>query len=126
MFAVPDETVHRTKVADWLELKAIASAGGRIGFGTLVSGTALTENEQEENIADEDIAEEDLACSVCKTKLREEATTWWERLSVQDRRQGSRLAVRHPVSKVGRFICSACFCPMRLIARSCRRSSRRK
>ncbi len=58
MLAVPDETAHRAKVADWLELKAIASDDGRVGFGTLISATALTENDQEENIADED-AEED-------------------------------------------------------------------
>ena len=59
MLAVPDITVHRTKIADWIELKAIASPDARIGFGTLVSGIALLENEQEENIADEDIAEEE-------------------------------------------------------------------
>lgn len=64
MLSVPDETVHRTKVADWLELKAIASPDSKIGFGTLVSGTALTENDQEENIADEDSAEEDLVIGV--------------------------------------------------------------
>ena len=64
MLAVPDETAHRTKRADWLELKAIASPDARIGFGTLVSGTALTENDQEPNIADEDIAEEELVLGV--------------------------------------------------------------
>lgn len=64
MLAVPDETVHKTKVADWLELKAVASPDNRIGFGALVSGTALTENAQEENIADEDIVEEDLVIGV--------------------------------------------------------------
>jgi hypothetical protein len=58
VLAVPDESYHRTKTADWLELKAIASPDGRVGFGTLVSATALTENEQEENIGDKD-AEED-------------------------------------------------------------------
>ncbi|MGB6688767.1 MAG: hypothetical protein WBE76_13095 [Terracidiphilus sp.] len=58
MLAIPDESCHRTKIADWLELKAIESPDGRVGFGTLIAAAALTENEQEENIADED-AEED-------------------------------------------------------------------
>lgn len=60
MLAVPDGSVHRTKIADWLELKAISSPDGRVGFGTLVSATALAENEQEENIGDEDIEEDEL------------------------------------------------------------------
>ena len=64
MLAVPDESVHRTKIADWLELKAISSADGRIGFGTLVSATALGENEQGEDIGDEDIEEEELVLCV--------------------------------------------------------------
>lgn len=60
MLAVPDESAPRTKIADWLELKAISSPDGRVGFGTLISATALTENEQEENIADEDMEEDRL------------------------------------------------------------------
>lgn len=64
MLSVPDETVHRTKVADWIELKAISSPDGRVGFGTLISATALTEDEQRENIADEDRAEEQLVLRV--------------------------------------------------------------
>jgi hypothetical protein len=60
VLAVPDESVHRTKIADWLELKAISSPDGRIGFGTLVSAAALIENEQEEDIADEDSEVEEL------------------------------------------------------------------
>ena len=63
MFAVPDETVHRSKVADWLEFEALASPDGRIGFGTLISATALTENEQKEDVADEDIDEDRLVLS---------------------------------------------------------------
>jgi len=58
VLAVPDDSCHRSKIADWLELKAIASPDGRVGFGTLISANALAENEQEGNIADED-AEED-------------------------------------------------------------------
>jgi hypothetical protein len=63
VFAVPDETVSRSKVADWLELKAIVSPDSRIGFGTLVSATALTENEPKEDIGDEDLHEEDFVLS---------------------------------------------------------------
>ncbi len=58
MLAVPDESDHRAKFADWLELKAISSPDARVGFGTLISAAALTENEQDDNIADQD-AEED-------------------------------------------------------------------
>lgn len=64
MLAVPDESVHRTKITDWLELKAISSPDGRVGFGTLTSATALTENAQEENIGDEDSEEEELVLCV--------------------------------------------------------------
>ena len=60
MLAVPDASVHRTKRTDWLELKAIASPDGRVGFGTLTSATALAEDEQETNIGDENAAEEGL------------------------------------------------------------------
>lgn len=60
MLAAPDETVHRTKVADWLEFKAISSPDGRVPFGTLISAAVLAENEQEEDIADEDSEEDRL------------------------------------------------------------------
>ena len=63
MLTVPDESAHITKIADWLELKAISAPDGRVGFGTLISATALTENEQKENIADEDIEEDRLVLS---------------------------------------------------------------
>jgi hypothetical protein len=63
VLAVPDETVHRTKVADWLELKAISSPDGRVGFGTLISATALSEEEQPQDMADEDIKEDALVLS---------------------------------------------------------------
>ncbi len=59
MLSVPDETVHRTKVADWLELKAISAPDGRVGFGTLTSAAALMENEQETDIGEEDVEEEE-------------------------------------------------------------------
>lgn len=64
MLAVPDESAHRTKIADWLELKAISSPDGRVGFGTLISATALIENEQEENIGDEDLDDDELVLCV--------------------------------------------------------------
>jgi len=63
VFAVPDVTVHRTKVADWLELKAISSPDGRVGFGTLIAAAALAEEEQSEDMADEDIKEDELVLS---------------------------------------------------------------
>jgi hypothetical protein len=47
-----------------MELKAIASADSRVGFGTLVSATALAENEQEPDIGDEDVEEEGLVLCV--------------------------------------------------------------
>jgi len=64
VLAVPDETVHRTKVADWLELKALSSPDGRVGFGTLVAATALANDEQMEDIGDEDQADEQLVLGV--------------------------------------------------------------
>jgi hypothetical protein len=53
VLAVPDDTVHRNKVADWLELKAVSSPDGRVGFGTLVSASALSEEEQPQDVAEE-------------------------------------------------------------------------
>src|SRR5579872_1603607 len=64
VFSIPDETVHRTKVADWLELEAIASPDGRIGFGTLVAASAMAEDQQPEDMADEDIQEDGLVLTV--------------------------------------------------------------
>lgn len=64
MFSIPDETVHRTKVADWLELKAIASPDGRVGFGTLVSATAMADDEHKPDVADEDRAEDQFVLRV--------------------------------------------------------------
>jgi hypothetical protein len=63
VFSIPDETVHRTKVADWLELKAIASPDGLVGFGTLIAASAMAEDEQPEDMADEDIKQDDLVLS---------------------------------------------------------------
>jgi hypothetical protein len=74
VFAVPDETMHRTKVADWLELKALASQDGRVGFGTLISATALTENEQKEDVSDEDLAEDRLVLNAQEEIARRRKT----------------------------------------------------
>jgi hypothetical protein len=60
VLAVPEESDHRAKFADWLELKAIASTDARVGFGTLVSAAVLTENEQNDDIADQDAEEDQL------------------------------------------------------------------
>jgi hypothetical protein len=62
VLAIPDDTDHRVKFADWMELKAIAT--GRVGFGTLISASTLTENEQNDDIADEDAEEDSLVQSV--------------------------------------------------------------
>lgn len=58
MLAIPDTTAHRTKLADWLELNAISSPDGRIGFGTLVSAAQFAEDEQPQSIWDEDVRED--------------------------------------------------------------------
>lgn len=100
MFAVPDETTHQTKVADWLELEAIASPDGRVGFETLISASALTENDQEENIGDEDIEEDALV-------LRAQAEIARRHRTIQDDYpfriddNGRSMEFVTPVSKVG-------------------------
>ena len=63
MFSIPDDTVHRTKIADWLELKAITSPDSRVGFGTLIAASALAEEEQAEDMADEDLREDSIVLS---------------------------------------------------------------
>jgi len=60
MFAIPDPTVHVTKLADWLELNALSSPDGQFGFGTLVSASDMSKDGQAEDIADEDISDETL------------------------------------------------------------------
>jgi hypothetical protein len=64
VLAIPDTTVHRTKLADWLELNALSSPDGRIGFGTLVSASDLSKEDQPEDIAEDDTSDEDLVFSV--------------------------------------------------------------
>src|SRR5579863_1611484 len=64
MLAVPDLTVHRTKLADWFELNCLSAPDGHIGFGTLISASALSEEEQEEDISKEDLREDRLVLCV--------------------------------------------------------------
>jgi hypothetical protein len=100
VLAVPDQTVHRTKRADWVELRAISSPDARIGFGTLVSGTALTENDQEENIADEDIAEEELVLGV-QNEIARRAEVMGADYPFRIDDKGRALEFITPVSQVG-------------------------
>lgn len=64
MLTVPERTVHRSKLADWMELKAIQSPDGRAAFATLVSQAALSEDQPETNIGDEDKAEDRFVLNV--------------------------------------------------------------
>ncbi len=64
MFAIPDRTVHVTKLADWLEFCSIQSPSGRIGFGTLVSAAGMSADEQPEDISDEEIWEDELVLNL--------------------------------------------------------------
>ena len=100
MLAVPDDTVHRTKVADWLELKAISSPDGRFGFGTLISATALGEEEQAEDMSDEDTKDDALVLSAqaeITRRLKNIGDDYPFR--IEDNGQAMRFVT--PVSKVG-------------------------
>jgi len=100
VFAVPDETTPRTKVADWLELEAIASPDGRIAFGTLVSATALTENKENQDIGDDDAHKDELVLSVqgeIARRLRNIGDDYPFRIDDK----GRALEFRTPVSLVG-------------------------
>ena len=87
-------------MADWLELKAIASPDSKIGFGTLVSGTALTENEQEENIADEDTAEENFVIGV-QNEIERRLKSIGDDYPFRIDDKGRHLQFITPVSNVG-------------------------
>lgn len=100
MLSVPDETVHRTKIADWLELKAISSPDGRVGFATLVSAIALAENEQQENIGDEDRAEEQLVLRV-QEEIARRLQTVGEDYPFRVDDKGRALQFVIPVSEAG-------------------------
>jgi hypothetical protein len=64
MLAIPDSTAHRTKLADWLELACLNSPFNRIGFSTLTSASALSEDTQAEDDADEDLWSDALVLTV--------------------------------------------------------------
>lgn len=64
MLAVPDESAHRATIADWIELKAISAPDGRVGFSTLVSATAMSEDEQAADVSDEDTEDDQLVLRV--------------------------------------------------------------
>lgn len=63
MLAVPDATAHITKIADWLELTALSSSNGRVGFGTLTAAMGLSAEGQSEDIEEEDLSNEALVLS---------------------------------------------------------------
>ncbi len=64
MLAVPDRSAHVTKLADWVELSAVRSHDGRIGFSTLISSYALSEEEQSDDIGKQDADDEALLIAV--------------------------------------------------------------
>ena len=57
-----------------MELKAISAPDGRVGFSTLVSATALTENEQAADVSDEDIQDDRLVLCVQEELQRRRET----------------------------------------------------
>jgi hypothetical protein len=63
MLAIPDATAHVTKLADWLELNAISSPDGQLGFSALVSASDLSKEGQPQDIADDDTHDETLVLS---------------------------------------------------------------
>jgi len=100
VLAVPDESDHRAKFADWLELKAIASADARVGFGTLISAVALTENDQEDNIADQD-AEEDSLVLAAQEEIERRLASVGEGYPFRIDPKGNALCFVTPLANVG-------------------------
>lgn len=64
MLAIPDRAAHVTKLADWVELTTVRSPDGLIGFSTLASAYALSEEEQPHDIGEEDADGEALLIAV--------------------------------------------------------------
>ncbi len=121
----PDETVHRTKVADWLELKAITSPDGRVGFGTLISASALSEDEQPQDMADEDIKEDALVLSAqaeITRRLKNIGNDYPFR--IDDNGRAMRFIT--PVTKVGSVYLFCLFLSHAFDRPSCRRILRRR
>lgn len=100
MFAVPDESDHRAKFADWLELKAISSPDARVGFGTLISAAALTENEQDDNIADQD-AEEDRLVQAAQEEIERRQASVGDGYPFRIDPKGNALCFVTPLKPVG-------------------------
>ena len=100
MLAVPDGSVHRTKIADWLELKALSSPDGLIGFETLISATARAENEPEESISDEDVEEDELVLSA-QAEIGRRARNVGDDYPFRIDARGRTLQLVSPISEVG-------------------------
>jgi hypothetical protein len=124
VFSVPDDTVHRTKVADWLELEAISSPDGRVGFGTLISASALAEEEQPEDMADEDIKDDALVLSA-QAEIARRLKNIGHDYPFRIEENGQAMKFATPVSKSVRSTCSAYSSHMPSTAPSCRRGWRR-
>ena len=100
MFAIPDRTVHVTKMADWLELCAIQSPSGRIGFSTLASAADMAAEAQPEDISDEDIREDELVLNVQQEITARRTCIGPDYpFSIDDRGQHLRLA--DPLTPIG-------------------------
>ena len=100
VLSVPDQTLHRSKVADWLELKAIASPDRKVAFSTLVSASALIENVQEEDIGDEDIRDEELVL-LAQNEIDRRQKNMGDDYPFKINARGQALCLIKPVSLVG-------------------------
>jgi len=87
VLAIPDATVHRAKLADWLELSALSSPDGRIGFGTLISAAELSKEEQSQDISEDDTATWRQATpkSVVVNSVLAQKTSWLTGLCANER-----------------------------------------
>ena len=100
MIAVPDESSHRSKIADWLEMKAISAPDGRVAFSTLISASAVAEDEQAEDIGDEDTAEDELVLSA-QGEISRRRNNIGEDYPFRIDNNGRAMEFVTPVSKVG-------------------------
>lgn len=100
MLAVPDESDHRAKFADWMELKAISSPDARAGFGTLISAAELTENEQDNNIARQD-AKEDRLIQAAQEEIERRLASVGDGYPFRIDPKGSALCFVTPLTNVG-------------------------
>jgi len=100
MFAIPDRTVHVTKLADWLEFCAIQSPNGRIGFSTLVSAADMAAEEQPEDISDEEIWEDELVLSV-QNEINSRSKCIGPDYPFTIDRRGLHLQLSDPITPIG-------------------------